>query len=138
MNTALLHPHIQASVELPLLVSATSLSADGEVRAVVRPCVPNYALRRCVVGTVAVLALGVGLIGLTGLLAGFTGAPASAAAAADVDPAPAAVHVATPGDTLWSIADTHRGDISRDRYIDALVRLNGGTTVRAGQAIWLP
>ena len=45
---------------------------------------------------------------------------------------------ARPGDTLWSIADEHRGDVAITRYVDALVDLNGGASIQAGQAIVLP
>ena len=48
------------------------------------------------------------------------------------------VHVAQPGDSLWSIAEAHRGDVAIDRYVDALIDLNGGTDVQIGQAIHLP
>ena len=73
--------------------------------------------------------------------AGLVGQPASAAAAVDAGSADAAapdVHVARAGDTLWSIADEYRGDIGRERFIDALVTLNGGTSVYIGQAVVLP
>ena len=48
------------------------------------------------------------------------------------------IHVAEPGDTLWSIADAYRGDVGRDRFIDALIDLNGGTGIQVGQAVHLP
>lgn len=120
-------------------VSATTLDVDGEVRAMVRPRVPNYALRRVVVGGAVAVALVFGLAVSVGVLAGFSGATASAAAdaSADIVPAPT-VHVAQPGDTLWSIAGEYRGDVDRSRYIDALIGLNGGTDVQAGAAVWLP
>jgi hypothetical protein len=126
-------------LELPQVVSATSLSARAEVRAMVRPAVPNYALRRLVVGSFAAVALIVGMLGVVGMSAGFTGSPASAASAsaAAVVAAPS-VHVAHAGDTLWSIANTYRGVVDRDRFINALLRLNGGVEIQAGQAIWLP
>lgn len=121
------------------VVSATSLSAHAEVRGMARPQVPNYALRRFLVGTAAAVTLLVGMLGVIGAATGFTGSPASAAPAAqqgaDVSPA---LHVAEPGDTLWSIANTYRGDVDRDRFIDALIRLNGGVEIQAGQAVWLP
>jgi Tfp pilus assembly protein FimV len=63
------------------------------------------------------------------------------AAASDIDTSGSSLqrsHVALPGDTLWSIADRYRGDVGRDRYIDALIDLNGGTRILAGQAIRLP
>jgi Tfp pilus assembly protein FimV len=45
---------------------------------------------------------------------------------------------AQPGDTLWSIAQAHRGDVSVDRYVDKLVDLNGGASIMAGQQVVLP
>jgi LysM repeat protein len=149
MSTALLiTPHRRTKargaasrslLKLPQVVSATSLSAHVEVRAMVRPTLPNYALRRLVVGSFVAVTLFVGMLGVVGMSSGFTGSPASAAAAspADVDAAPS-VHVAQAGDTLWSIANTYRGNVDRDRFINALVRLNGGVEIQAGQAIWLP
>lgn len=132
-------PHVDVPrLDLPRVVSATSLSAHAEVRAMVRPALPNYALRRLVVGTVAAMALIVGMVGVVGMSAGFTGSPASAASApVDADASPS-VHVAQPGDTLWSIANTYRGDVDRDRFIVALIRLNDGVGIQAGQAVWLP
>lgn len=130
---------MQHAVELPRVLSATSLSVDAEVRAMARPAVPNYALRRLVVGAAAVLVVGLGLVGVVGMAAGLEGAPASAAAADDlgVGVAPT-THVARSGDTMWSIANTYRGDVDRDRYIDALIRLNDGVGIQAGQAVLLP
>jgi LysM repeat protein len=46
--------------------------------------------------------------------------------------------VAQPGDTLWSIASAHHGDVSITRYLDTLVDLNGGATIQVGQTIVLP
>ena len=102
----------------------------------VRPVVPNYALRRVLVGTAAVVALAFGLVAAVGVSAGLSGSPASAAPSANAI-APS-VHVAQPGDTMWSIASTYRGDVSRDRYIDALIDANGGVAVQAGAAVLLP
>lgn len=45
---------------------------------------------------------------------------------------------AQPGDTLWSIAEQHRGDVPIVRYVDALVDLNGGPAIVAGQSVRLP
>ena len=123
---------------LPCVVSATSLSAHAEVRAMVRPALPNYALRRVVVGGLATMMLIVGMLGLVGMSAGLAGSPASAASAAAAEAVAPSVHVAQPGDTLWSIANTYRGDVDRDRFIDVLIRMNGGVEIQAGQAVWLP
>ena len=122
-------------------VSATSFGVDAEVRGMVRPQVPNYAIRRLLVGSAALGLAVAGLAATVGVLAGFQGAPASASGAQPgltAAAAPASIHVAQPGDTLWSIDDTYRGDIGRDRYIDVLIRMNGDTGVISGEAIWLP
>jgi len=146
--------HLQGrSPQLLAFVSATSFGVDAEVRGMVRPKVPNYAIRRLLFGTAALGLVIAGLAATVGLLAGFQGTPASASG---VQPAvtdhtdytgytgytdhtaPASIHVAQPGDTLWSIADTYRGDIGRDRYITVLIQMNGDTGVASGEAIWLP
>jgi hypothetical protein len=122
-------------------VSATTFGVEAEVRGIVRPNVPNYAIRRLLVGSVALGLAVVGLAAAVGLFAGFQGTRASASgvqsALADTAVS-AAIHVAQPGDTLWSIADIYRGDISRNRYIDVLIGINGDTGVISGEAIWLP
>lgn len=118
-------------------VAATSMGVDAEVRAMPRPRVPNYALRRVGVGlaaSAAVFILGVASIGA---LAGLGSSSAVASSAASVAGAPAAT-VAETGDTLWSIAAAHRGDVGHDRYLEALIRKNGGTDIRVGQVVWLP
>ena len=80
---------------------------------------------------------------LNSLLVGVGGSPASAAeattavAVADVAFVPE-THVAGAGDSLWSIADRYRGSVDRDRYVDALIELNGSTAIVVGQAVQLP
>ena len=77
-----------------------------------------------------------GLVAAHDVLAGSGGVPASAAVSL---PAQArAIVVAQPGDTLWSIASAHHGDISITRYVDTLVDLNGGATIQAGQRSCCP
>jgi len=97
---------------------------------------PNYVLRRVVVGAVAIVAAAVVIAVLVAVLAGFGGVPAVASEATPASAAAAVV--ARPGDTLWSIAAEHRGEIGQRRYVDALVELNGGASIIAGQAIRLP
>ena len=46
--------------------------------------------------------------------------------------------MARAGDSLWSIARANHGDVSIDRYVDALIDLNGGTAIAVGQAVHLP
>ncbi len=61
------------------------------------------------------------------------------ASASDVAAAPVVrIHVAQPGDTMWSIAQRYRGDVGQDRFVDALIDLNGATAIQIGQAIRLP
>jgi hypothetical protein len=72
------------------------------------------------------------------------GVPATASAVGPVaGPAPVSAllpsaHVAMPGDTMWSIAERYRGPVSVRSYVDALVALNGGVTIQAGQLVQLP
>lgn len=111
------------------------LDAEGAGR-------PNYAARRLGALFVALASLMIMVSLFNGLLASFGGTPASAAEAppavtADAEVAPA-LHVARAGESLWSIADQHRGSIDRDRYVDALENLNGGTVIYVGQAVQLP
>ena len=98
---------------------------------------PNYLARRIVFAAIA-LAVAVAAVTMAmAVLAGFGGVPA---VASEASPAPSAVtaYLARPGDTLWSIAAAHRGDIDHRRYVEALIELNGGTAIDAGQAVRLP
>lgn len=98
---------------------------------------PNYAARRlgALGATVALALAGAWAIGV--VADGVAGQPVVAAADSDAPSSPAH-HVADAGDTLWSIADEHRGDVDRDRFVDALIDLNGDTSIQVGQAIRLP
>lgn len=103
---------------------------------------PNYPLRRALALVVVLIALVIAAtaaMAMVETVADLGGRPAAASeAAADASAPVARLHVASAGDTLWSIADAHRGAIGRDRYIDALIDLNGGTTIQVGQAVRLP
>lgn len=96
----------------------------------------TYARRRAVVGGVSALLAAVTLVAGYDLLAGSSGAPASAAVSRPG--ATSASVVARPGDNLWSIAEAHRGDVGVRRYVDALIDLNGGASIQAGQRVLLP
>ena len=50
----------------------------------------------------------------------------------------ATTYIVQPGDTLWAIAERLNagGDIAA--YVDALIALNGGTVIIAGQQLALP
>jgi Tfp pilus assembly protein FimV len=108
--------------------------------------VPNYAVRRIAAVLVALAVLAAGAVGVgevVGALADLGGRPAAASEVAPMSgPATAAatprVHVAAPGDTMWSIAQQYRGDVGRDRYVDALIDLNGAARIEVGQAVHLP
>jgi hypothetical protein len=94
----------------------------------------TYRRRRAVVGTALAACVAVGAVTAYDVLAGSGSVPASAAVSQ-----PARVTtVAGPGDSLWSIAERHHGDISITRYVDKLVQLNGGPTIQAGQLVVLP
>ncbi len=94
----------------------------------------TYRRRRAIAGTVLAVFVAVGAVTAHDVLAGSGGVPASAA---ESQPARSTV-IARPGDTLWSIADDHRGEISITRYVDKLVSLNDGPTIVVGQAVVLP
>jgi hypothetical protein len=94
----------------------------------------TYRRRRAVVGTALAACVAVGAVTAYDVLAGSGSVPASAAVSQ-----PARVTtVAGPGDSLWSIAERHHGDIALARYVDKLVQLNGGPTIQAGQLVVLP
>ena len=99
----------------------------------------NYAARRVVVGLIVAVCVAL-LVNATassvGAVLGVGGSPAVASnvAAASVP----RMHVAQPGDTLWSIADQFRGDVGHSRYVDALIDSNGGTAIQIGQVVRLP
>ena len=84
-----------------------------------------YRRRRRVVGVAVAIAVTVLTLGAQATSTGSGRGPASAAGAGAVA-AERSVR-ARPGDSLWSIAEDHRGEVGIDRYIDKLVELNGGT-----------
>jgi Tfp pilus assembly protein FimV len=96
----------------------------------------TYARRRALVGGVSAVIAALTLVAGYDLLAGSSGAPASAAVSQAG--ATSGSVVARPGDTLWSIAEAQRGDIAVRRYVDALIDLNGGPSIQAGQRVLLP
>lgn len=102
---------------------------------------PDYRARRVVAASAVVALLGLTLA-LAGVLApalvDVGGRPAAASGIIDVTSSSARTHVAQAGDTLWSIAESYRGEVGRDRYVDALIDLNGGTIIQIGQAVRLP
>jgi len=99
--------------------------------------VPNFLARRALAAAVMLVVV-VLAVGILVLLAGLGGRPASASQAEPATSNGASVYVASPGDSLWSVAEANHGDVGIDRYVDALIDLNGGTDVQIGQAIRLP
>jgi hypothetical protein len=131
MTAALHHPlEISASRRRTQRLQRTQRSMAT------RPTAATYRRRRAVVGTVLAALVAVGAVATHDVLAGSGGVPASAAAS---QPAHARLTViAQPGDTLWSLAAAHHGEISLTRYLDTLVDINGGPTIQVGQVITLP
>jgi Tfp pilus assembly protein FimV len=105
---------------------------------------PNYTVRRLLAAVVALAVSALGAIAVVetvGALVDLGGRPAAASEIPASESAPVAapsLHVAAPGDTLWSIAEQYRGEVSRDRFVDALIDLNGGTVIQVGQPVRLP
>ena len=101
------------------------------------PSGPIRGLRRWWAGAFVAGTLSLSGLGALGVLSGPGGVPASAAG---TGPAPVVRTVkAHPGDSLWSIAEHHRGDVPIQRYVDALIDLNGGSTsIVAGQLVRVP
>jgi Tfp pilus assembly protein FimV len=104
--------------------------------------VPNYLLRRFIAALVALCLLAAAVVAvgeIVGALSDLGGRPAAASEITPDARTTPTVHVAAPGDTLWSIADRYRGDVGRDRYLDALIALNGGSSALVvGQGVRLP
>ena len=99
----------------------------------------NYALRRAVAAALAVIVLALVAITASASVGALLDVDGRPAVASDVVAAPIVrIHVAQPGDTLWSIAEQYRGDVGQGRFVDALIAVNGGTSIQAGQAIRLP
>lgn len=109
----------------------------GRARSTRRPTsAETYRRRRAVAGTILATFVACGVVLTHDVLAGSGGVPASAAASQ-----PALVRssvTAQPGDTLWSIAQSHRGGVSINTYIDKLIGLNDGASIQAGQQVVLP
>ena len=130
-------PHRTTSVTTdPIAAPMTRRALPYSTAMYGRPSAATYRRRRAVVGTVLAAFVAVGAVATHDVLAGSGGDPASAAVS---QPAQARTRVvAQGGDTLWSIASVHHGDIPIRRYVDALVDLNGGATIQVGQEVVLP
>ena len=99
-----------------------------------RPGARSTYLRRRVgaLTFVVALVLSVGSISQHGL-ADRGGDPASVPAVGR-----SVTYVAQPGDTLWNIAQTLYPGSDITLVVDALVTLNGGASIQAGQQLLLP
>ena len=136
--TAVLHrtTPIMTTARSPITRSSITRSTASRSFPPARPSAATYRRRRVVVGTTLAVLVAVSAVAAHDVLAGSGGVPASAAVS---QPAQARARVvARAGDTLWSIASAHHGEISITRYVDTLVDLNGGPTIQAGQEVVLP
>lgn len=107
------------------------LPADRPVRLPERV----YRRRRMMVA-VASAAIAVVGVGAFDVLAGGGGVPASAT---NRQPArEQQVVAAHAGDTMWSLAERHRGDTGLREYVDTMVDINGGAGLMPGQRVILP
>lgn len=122
---------MQATTTIPRTIITSRPVTTAPVR---RVSAATYRRRRAVVGGVSAVLVAAGLVLAHDVLAGSGGAPASAAVSL---PARATI-VAEPGDTLWSIAERHHGDIPVDTYVATLIDINGGAAIRGGDVITLP
>jgi len=99
----------------------------------------NYALRRSVAAVLAVIVIALLALAASASIGALLDVDGRPAAASDATASPIVrIHVAQPGDSLWSIAGQYRGDVAQGRYVDALIDANGGTAIQAGQAVRLP
>ena len=103
----------------------------------------NYTVRRALAVVVVVVAVALGAFAASAMVGAMSDVGGRPAAASDITSAAVAppivrVHVAQPGDTLWSIADRYRGEVAQNRFVDALIDVNGGTVIQLGQAVRLP
>jgi len=102
-------------------------------RAQARPSTTVY-LRRRLLAVLVLIAVVIALgAGVGNVLANRSGGPASTAAVR-----PASTYVVKSGDTLWALALRFRGAHAQGSYLDAMVALNGGSTLQVGQVLALP
>ncbi len=109
----------------------------------VAPRPVDYAIRRTLAAFLAVVVIAITVIATSAMIGALGDVGGRPAAASDITSAAVGapivrVHVAQPGDTLWSIADRYRGEVGQNRFVDALVDVNGGTAIQVGQAVRLP
>ena len=116
-------------------------SADPAGRRIgAAPPVAARSRRRAVAGILLAVVVACGLVLAHDVLADPSGVPASAASGrpASLGSSLGSAVTARPGDSLWTIAERHHGEVPIARYVDELVDLNGGPGIQAGQAVLLP
>jgi Tfp pilus assembly protein FimV len=138
--TATIHPVTVTSRPVTIRAAAGPAGRTRRPAAARDTPRPNYAARRVGAAVLTLLVLATAAVAVDRMVDAVADLGGRPAAASEVvaDTGTPAVHVAAAGDTLWSIADRYRGDVGRDRYVDALVALNGGTSILVGQAVRLP
>lgn len=119
--TATLSPY---TVILPARLASAPEQAPTMVLFVRRRLLVSMALITVVVALWA---------GAGNVLANRGGAPASTSAVR-----PATPYIVHAGDTMWSIAQHFRGQASQVGYVDALIAVNGGSSLQVGQVLTLP
>ncbi len=87
-----------------------------------------YRRRRLMVGAVAVLSGFVGVLAVDAVVGGGSGATSGGPE----------VHVVQPGDTVWSIAERYADPGELPMLVEQLLRANGGSQIRVGQALVMP
>jgi LysM repeat protein len=99
----------------------------------------TYVRRRLAVGASAAMLALLLALGAGSFVTGRGSEPASAAAARPSIAPAVATYVVAPGDTLWSIAGTYRGEVPRGEYVERLIAANGGRAgLLVGQRLVLP
>lgn len=106
---------------------------SGVLPAVDSPSCTIYVRRRLLVGAVALLLGLVAWSGADSVFANRGGDPASAPAVGGTS-----MYVVESGDSLWSIAEEHRGSTPIDNYVEELLVLHGSPVLFVGEVISLP
>jgi nucleoid-associated protein YgaU len=130
--TASLAPRTTDRRVLPRDGRAVRLSSGYTVPRAALPSHATFVRRRVgAVVFVVTLVLSVGSVAQRGL-ADRGDHPASVAAIGRT------TYVVQPGDTLWGIAERFYGAGDVARVVDAMVSMNGGAAIQAGQTLDLP
>lgn len=126
-------PRTSGHRTLPRGATAVRLPSRYTVPASALPSSATYRRRRVGAAVfVVTLVASVGSVAQRGL-ADRGGQPASVAAVGRTT-----TYVVQPGDTLWAIAERWYPGAEVAEVVDALVSLNGGATIQAGQTLHLP